>query len=131
MSIISSLYTQLFGKDHIKDGNVIDFSEHGRTGGLSTGQGFKFVTPIDSNSGDLLGGSSRFSTNDFEEATGSILYVGKESASGEWWLTKIDTSTSALPIQHATVTNNSSVTSYSDAWTNRATLTYSDYSGAF
>lgn len=43
MSVITDLYQQLFGKDHIKDGNVIDFSEHGRTGGLSTGQGFKFV----------------------------------------------------------------------------------------
>ena len=47
MSIITSLYTALFGKDHIQDGNVIDFSEHGRVGGVSTGQGFKFVTPID------------------------------------------------------------------------------------
>ncbi len=44
-------YTQLFGKDHIKDGDVIGYSEHGRVGGLSTGQGFKFtsaVNPIDS-----------------------------------------------------------------------------------
>lgn len=47
MITISDLYTQLFGKDHMKDGDVISMSEHGRVGGLSTGQGFKFVTPID------------------------------------------------------------------------------------
>lgn len=47
MSTITDLYTLLFGKDHIKDGNVIDFSEHGRVGGVSTGQAFKFVAPID------------------------------------------------------------------------------------
>jgi len=47
MGIISDLYTQLFGKDHIRDGDVISFSEHGRVGGLSTGQGFKFVSTID------------------------------------------------------------------------------------
>lgn len=43
MSIISDLYTSLFGKDHIQDGNVIDFAEHGRVGGVSTGQPFKYV----------------------------------------------------------------------------------------
>lgn len=47
MSIITDVYKALFGKDHIQDGNVIDFSEHGRVGGVSTGQGFKFTVPID------------------------------------------------------------------------------------
>ena len=37
----------LFGKEKIQDGNVIDMAEHGRVGGLSTGQPFKFVSIID------------------------------------------------------------------------------------
>lgn len=43
MSIISDYYNLLFGRDHLKDGNVIDFAEHGREGGVDTGQGFKFT----------------------------------------------------------------------------------------
>lgn len=47
LSSLSSLYRALFGKRAPVDGNVIDMSEHGRVGGVSTGQGFKFVTNID------------------------------------------------------------------------------------
>lgn len=42
MSIVD-LYKQLFGRKGIADGNVIDLAEHGRAGGVSTGQPFKFV----------------------------------------------------------------------------------------
>jgi len=41
------LYQDLFGKDDPVDASVTDFAEHGRVGGVDTGQGFKFVTPID------------------------------------------------------------------------------------
>ena len=47
MSSITDLYNNLFGRKGIADGNVIDMAEHGRVGGLSTGQPFKFVAPID------------------------------------------------------------------------------------
>lgn len=40
---ITDLYQQLFGKGAIKDGDVISMSEHGRVGGVSTGQGFKYM----------------------------------------------------------------------------------------
>lgn len=60
MSVITDLYQQLFGKDHIQDGNVIDFEEHGRVGGVSTGQGFKFISLIDPNTGEYLGQSTDF-----------------------------------------------------------------------
>lgn len=40
---IADLYMRLFGRGKIADGSVIDMSEHGRVGGLSTGQPFKFV----------------------------------------------------------------------------------------
>ncbi len=43
MTTISDLYINLFGKGAIQDGTVIDMAEHGRTGGVSTGQPFKFV----------------------------------------------------------------------------------------
>lgn len=44
-------YTQLFGKDHIRDGDVIDYSEHGRVGGVSTGQPFKHVGIVNPQNG--------------------------------------------------------------------------------
>lgn len=43
---ITDLYQQLFGKGAIQDGTVIDMAEHGRVGGVSTGQGFKYVSDI-------------------------------------------------------------------------------------
>lgn len=43
---ITDLYRTLFGKGAIRDGSVIDMAEHGRVGGLSTGQGFKYVQDI-------------------------------------------------------------------------------------
>lgn len=45
--IDNRLYSALFGKRELTDSDVVSFSEHGRVGGVSTGQGFKFVTPID------------------------------------------------------------------------------------
>ena len=44
---ITDVYQLLFGKNHVKDGDVISMSEHGRVGGVSTGQPFKFVSLID------------------------------------------------------------------------------------
>lgn len=43
---ITDLYILLFGKEHIKDGDVISMAEHGRAGGISTGQGFKTVNSV-------------------------------------------------------------------------------------
>ena len=44
---IRSYYQQLFGGKAPTDGSLIDMAEHGRVGGVSTGQGFKFVSTID------------------------------------------------------------------------------------
>jgi len=44
---LPDIYRSLFGKDQPQDGDVISLSEHGRVGGVSTGQGFKFTVPID------------------------------------------------------------------------------------
>lgn len=47
---LTDIYQQLFGKTNIENGNVIDMAEHGRIGGVSTGQGLKYVQILD-NSG--------------------------------------------------------------------------------
>lgn len=57
---LSDLYMNLFGKGAITDGSVIDMAEHGRVGGVSTGQGFKYIGVLNA-SGSLVsdfGGSS-------------------------------------------------------------------------
>lgn len=45
---LTDLYRRLFGYDHLQDGTVIDLSEHGKAGGVSTGQGYKHIqfTPL-------------------------------------------------------------------------------------
>lgn len=82
---------------------------------------------------DLLKISS-YLINDLDDGdtTSNILYIGLEDPSGNWCVSKFDETTQTLPTkQYATVDNNSSTTTYSDAWTNRATLTYNDYSVVF
>ena len=46
MSTIADLYRQLFGRSGTAKGTDIDMSEHGRVGGLSTGQPFKFTDSV-------------------------------------------------------------------------------------
>ena len=45
--IITELYRQLFGRSKLLNGNVIEMAEHGRRGGVSTGQPYKFVDLLD------------------------------------------------------------------------------------
>jgi hypothetical protein len=40
------VYHKLFGKVHIRDGDVIEMAEHGRSGGVSTGTAFKGTQDI-------------------------------------------------------------------------------------
>lgn len=46
MTVISDLYRQLFGRSGTTKGSDIDMAEHGRAGGVSTGQPFKFVGDV-------------------------------------------------------------------------------------
>lgn len=57
---LTDLYGNLFGKNHIQDGDVIEMAEHGRVGGLSTGQGLKYIQVLNSGGSivDSFGGSS-------------------------------------------------------------------------
>lgn len=66
-----------------------------------------------------------FSVNDIED--GTTAYFGKTKPDGTWLVQKVtDTS-----VSYATVSNNGTVTSYTDAWTNKATLTYGRFDEAF
>lgn len=112
MSVITDLYTQLFGKDHIKDGDVISFSEHGRVGGLSTGQGYKITKGVEE-------------VTYIDEASSSITYIGKagigvSTSSASWQIKKILTSGSVTSITYAGGTDN-----YDQVWNDRSGLSYS------
>lgn len=71
-----------------------------------------------------------FEVNDTEELgePSFIAYGGKESQEGVWLIVKTDESGDPFA-RYANVSNNGSITSYSDAWTNRATLTYTTFGG--
>lgn len=66
-----------------------------------------------------------YSVNDIEEGTTS--YFGKTDSDGNWLVMQV----TADEISYATVLNNGSVTTYTDAWSNRLTLTYGRYDEAF
>jgi hypothetical protein len=70
-----------------------------------------------------------YGLNDLEEASATVTYAGYEKSTGEWLLKKID-ETTGMAIGYATITNNPTRTTYTLGWTNRATLTYEDYSSA-
>jgi len=75
-------------------------------------------------------GEARFGTNNIDEASSTLTYVGKEDKDGVWVIQKIDTS-SGTTITYATQTNNPTYTSYYSAWTNRSSLIYGSYKEAF
>jgi hypothetical protein len=67
-------------------------------------------------------GATTWGTNDIEDP-----YYGQTTADGTWRILKVtDTS-----VTYATVSNNGTVTSYTDAWTAKATLTYGRFDEAF
>lgn len=74
---------------------------------------------------------NHFGTNDTDKASSTIFYEGLEDGSGTWQVVRITTIGDVTENRYATQVNNGTVTNYSDAWTNRATLTYGTYSQAF
>lgn len=71
-----------------------------------------------------------YSTNDIEEASATVTYLGFENRDGDWYVKKIDTS-SGNSFSHATVTNNSSYLTYDTAWAARGSLVYENFKEAF
>lgn len=75
--------------------------------------------------GGSLATLADFSVNDIEDGTTS--YFGKTKPDGTWLIQSVtDTS-----VAYATVSNNGAVTTYTDAWDGRATLTYGRFDEAF
>lgn len=107
---ITDLYKNLFGRKGIQDGTVIDLAEHGRSGGLSTGQAFKFVDTL------------RYAVKITE--VGTITYIGLANpgtlqADANWQCMKLDKS-SGLVITYA---NGSA--DFTNVATDLTALTYS------
>ena len=109
--IITELYRLLFGKSHLKDGDVISMSEHGRAGGVSTGDGFKTIRDIEEKT--LI-----------DESDSATTYLGKAqmgaSTSGaSWQIKKISVASTVTTISYADGDNR-----YDNVWDDRASLTY-------
>lgn len=66
--------------------------------------------------------SSAYVTNDLDDAS-PITYIGKSNGAS-WEVQKVTETGSDLSIRYATISNNLTITNYSDAWDNRLTLTY-------
>lgn len=80
---IQDLYRQLFGRSGTRKGTDIDMAEHGRGGGVSTGQPFKFT--------DLINYAIKITTS------GSYTYVacanpGTAQSSASWRVMRMDNS---------------------------------------
>ena len=106
------LYSQLFGKDHIKDGDVINYAEHGRTGGTSTGQGFKFYKQPEEK---VI----------VDEASGTITYIGTSSIGADtsadvWQIIRVEETGTLTSVTQAEANDN-----YVHVWDDRVSLSYS------
>lgn len=72
-------------------------------------------------------GATNYATNEIYENS-SDTYFCKESATGIWYIKKIDVNSI---FSHATIKNNAAISDYTDARTNVLTLTYENYDKAF
>lgn len=112
MATVTDLYRNLFGKVAIKDGTVIDMAEHGRAGGVSTGQGYKFTKNADE-------------TIKVDEASSTVIYqgfaiFGSLTSEAVWQIKKIEESGTVTTVTYADGNDD-----YDNIWDNRAALSYS------
>ena len=110
MSVIDT-YIQLFGKEKIKDGDVISMAEHGRAGGVSTGTPFKGIQEI----------PLQFL---MDLSNGSSIYMGESkpgvlTSESLWRITKMDISGSTISIKFADGDDK-----FDNEWDERTSLTY-------
>lgn len=113
MTTITDLYRLLFGREGTNKGTDIDMAEHGRVGGVSTGQSFKHVSVI-----DPITGSSNQQVeliNVFRSLLQAILYPGwLDRSSNQIRTTTVVTSATLAANQDIrTVTNLTNVGSFS------------------
>lgn len=105
------LYQTLFGKNHIKDGDVISMSEHGRAGGISTGTPFKGVQEIP--------------LKTLIDNQGSYLYIGEANPTAlvseeKWRIFKLNVDGSVTSIYFAGQSDK-----FDKEWDERANYVYS------
>jgi hypothetical protein len=114
MPSLTDLYIQLFGKNHIQDGDVIEMSEHGRVGNVSTGTGFKNVYTLSPYTLELdyVGGENPI-------YLGSAV-PGSSTASPVWQIKKITYDGNNNPTLIAVAGG----AEYNQIWDDRASLTY-------
>jgi len=72
----------------------------------------------------------RWGLNNTSKA-GNITYTGQEDVNGNWIIRKITKTGSNIAMSYATVINNPTVITYTDAWDDRTTMTYDLYKVAF
>jgi hypothetical protein len=87
---------------------------------LGSGSGKQLETI---NESILSSSGGSYQVNNIEDA--DPLYVGKVKTGGIWLIEKFVESTGEKT--YANHSNNGSIADYTDAWTNRATLTYNRY----
>lgn len=68
-------------------------------------------------------------TNNTDSSVSDTIYVGKDRGDGTWMVEKIVNSSSGIAKTYATQRNNSTITTFVDAWDARSTLTYGQASG--
>lgn len=86
------------------------------------------TSAIVSNTQSIIDQTIEYSTNDIDDVTTTdVVYIGAETGDGVWQVKKIDSSGSFPIFRYASVSNNALVSTYSDAWTARVTLTYDIY----
>lgn len=74
---------------------------------------------------------NHYATNDVDTPDSTTTYEGLEDSDGGWQIVQMVKSGNVTSNRFATNKNNLTYTSYADAWTDRATLTYDYYSVAF
>lgn len=112
MALITDLYKQLFGRESVKDGDVISFAEHGRSGGVDSGQGFKFTKPVD----------EKILIDEIDASTSYFGFANPDTLTSEasWAIMKKTVSGTVTTYAWA-----DGDTDYNNIWDNRTSLSYS------
>lgn len=74
---------------------------------------------------------NHYSTNDIDTPDVNTLYEGLQDSDENWQIVKSVKNLNQSSFRFATIKNNNTYTTYSDAWIDRATLSYDYYGVAF
>jgi len=97
---------------------------------FSDSQGVKQHALVNENRQQLAINEDRWGLNN-TETTGDTTYIGSEDADGNYLIKKIVDSDSLITMTYATKKNNSTITTYTYAWSHRTSISYARYSLAF